>query len=507
MAFVAPPADAAIESIELLDITASDGATIPALVLRPDGPGPHPVLVAPSSWSVNRLEYLLGSMRFVEAGFLVVGFTARGFWESQEVIDIAGPPTVQDFSDVVDWAIANEHGDPDRVGGFGVSYGGGISLLAAARDDRIDAVVAMSGWGSIEESFYPNETTNTDAAELLFDTADLTGKPGPILESVRDAVAADDMESVRPLFANRNPINTLDQLNANGVAVQIQQAWNDGLFSPSQMLPLYEGVTGPRKLIIAPGDHAVPELPGLLGLPNTQFDEALRWMQAHVAGEQVETGPEITFVSNDNRRVHTASSLDEMFGEPEVLRLTDQRRRWWAPRVGSLAGWSDDSWSTSIEGGVNSGADSGAVIVSGALQALGVPTLVLPNFISRRGAAVWQTDLLDDSYDLIGTPSIEITMTPSQPDTTVYAYLYEQRFGVGSLITHQPFSVRGATPGEPIDLAFDLQMTDWNVARDSRLVLVLDTTDRRYADTTTPGPVVFSSEQGSAVLTVPVRLS
>jgi predicted acyl esterase len=124
--------------------------------------------------------------------------------------------------------------------------------------------------------------------------------------------------------------------------------------------------------------------------------------------------------------------------------------------------------------------------------------------IDRSGAAVWQTNRIWRSKDIIGSPSIEVTMTPSQPDTTVYAYLYEERFGVGALITHQPFSVRGATPGEPVDLAFELNATDWNVAAGSRLVLVLDTTDRRYLDTTTPGPVVFSSQSGSAVLTVPM---
>ena len=36
--------------------------------------------------------------------------------------------------------------DVDRVAMVGISYGAGLALLGADRDQRIKAVVAMSGW-------------------------------------------------------------------------------------------------------------------------------------------------------------------------------------------------------------------------------------------------------------------------------------------------------------------------------------------------------------------------
>lgn len=48
--------------------------------------------------------------------------------------------------------IKNTNADPDRIGSSGISYGGGISLLAAAFDSRIKSVVSMSCWIDLEQS-------------------------------------------------------------------------------------------------------------------------------------------------------------------------------------------------------------------------------------------------------------------------------------------------------------------------------------------------------------------
>ena len=46
-------------------------------------------------------------------------------------------------------------GDP-RAGIAGTSYGGGLALLAAAYDHRIDAVVAQSAWNNLATALFPN---------------------------------------------------------------------------------------------------------------------------------------------------------------------------------------------------------------------------------------------------------------------------------------------------------------------------------------------------------------
>ena len=53
--------------------------------------------------------------------------------------------------------ISGRPGDP-RVGIAGQSYGGGISLLAAAYDKRIDAIAPQITWYDLADSLFPDAT-------------------------------------------------------------------------------------------------------------------------------------------------------------------------------------------------------------------------------------------------------------------------------------------------------------------------------------------------------------
>ena len=61
---------------------------------------------------------------------------------------------------------------------FGISYGAGISLLAAAHDRRVRAVAALSTWTDMAASLYPNGTTSTASLGGLFYSAERTGGSG-----------------------------------------------------------------------------------------------------------------------------------------------------------------------------------------------------------------------------------------------------------------------------------------------------------------------------------------
>jgi dipeptidyl aminopeptidase/acylaminoacyl peptidase len=102
----------------------------------------------PSSWGVPNVEYVGQGSKLATAGFQVISYSSRGFWDSGGGIDIAGPPTVADVSKVIDWAGRHTTADTSRVAAVGISYGAGTSLLAAAKDPRIKAVGAMSGWAT-----------------------------------------------------------------------------------------------------------------------------------------------------------------------------------------------------------------------------------------------------------------------------------------------------------------------------------------------------------------------
>ena len=262
-------------------ILAADGVELRAIVVRPAGAGPFPLLVMPSSWAVDDVEYVAAAVKLAQADYLVVSYTSRGFWNSGGEIDIAGAATVQDVSTVITWASDN-YPVSDMIGAVGISYGAGTALLAAANDNRIRAVAAMSTWASLAESLYPNRTISSQAAHLLLWAGDTTGRPGPAMVQMQEDFKTGQIQPILDMLPERSPTHAVADLNTNNPAVLIANAWEDGIFPPGQVVDYFNQLTCPKRLVLAAGDHATAELPGLLGLPNYPWDSTRQWMDLHL---------------------------------------------------------------------------------------------------------------------------------------------------------------------------------------------------------------------------------
>ena len=68
----------------------------------------------------------------------------------------------------------------------------------------------------------------------------------------------------------------------------IANAWGDSFFPPNQLVDFYGRLTGPKRLELRPGDHAIAELTGMLGLHNEVWTSVHRWFDQYLAG--VDTG-------------------------------------------------------------------------------------------------------------------------------------------------------------------------------------------------------------------------
>ena len=89
-------------------------------------------------------------------------WSPRGTGASGGRIGLDSPDyEVRDTSQLVTWlarqprVLLDRPGDP-RVGITGTSYGGGLALLAAAYDHRINAVAAQSAWHNLATALFPN---------------------------------------------------------------------------------------------------------------------------------------------------------------------------------------------------------------------------------------------------------------------------------------------------------------------------------------------------------------
>ncbi|WBB92987.1 alpha/beta fold hydrolase [Verrucosispora sp. WMMC514] len=108
-----------------------------------------------------------------DRGYAVLTWTARGFGRSGGQIHLDSPDhEVRDAQRLLDWLAARPEirtdaaGDP-RVGVVGGSYGGALSLLLAAQDQRVDAIVPMITWNDLSRAFLP-ESTGGEPTEGVF---------------------------------------------------------------------------------------------------------------------------------------------------------------------------------------------------------------------------------------------------------------------------------------------------------------------------------------------------
>jgi ABC-2 type transport system ATP-binding protein len=97
----------------------------------------------------------VGTRPLRRAGFNVLTWDSRGFGESGGTVEVDYRRFEgRDVKVLLNWlarqpeAKLDRRGDP-RVGMHGVSYAGGIELVAAAIDKRIDAIVPTIAWNSL----------------------------------------------------------------------------------------------------------------------------------------------------------------------------------------------------------------------------------------------------------------------------------------------------------------------------------------------------------------------
>ncbi|MFD6299884.1 alpha/beta fold hydrolase [Streptomyces sp. NPDC060235] len=482
--------------IRFVDIAGDGGTTLKANVVTPagaDGTRAYPLVVLPTSWGLPQVEYLAQARKLANSGYVVVGYNVRGFWQSGGQIEVAGPPDTADASKVIDWALANTPADPGKIGMAGVSYGAGISLLAAAHDRRVKAVAALSGWADLIDSIYSNRTQHAQAAAVLDGAGRLTGRPGPELRQVFSDFFSSNLSKEQNLIdwgRKRSPATYVDRLNKNGPAVFLANAWGDTVFSPNQYARFYEELTGPKRLEFRPGDHATAELTGLFGLPNDVWTDTGRWFDHYLKGED-------NGVDREQPVRLTSRSTGGYEGYPDWKSVGATTRKI------ALGG------TTTIRANVDSGADGGLVFLSSILdQVTRTPPMASIPLLPRTWAAVWQSGKYTSGQQVRGTARVHTTVTATKESGTLVAYLYDVGpLGLGKLVSNAPYTFHGRTPGKPFGVDLELFSTAYDVPAGHRLALVVDTVDPLYIEHNPSGAqLTFSSpEHDPSYVTVPLR--
>jgi ABC-2 type transport system ATP-binding protein len=256
------------------------------------------------------------------AGFNVLTWDSRGFGDSGGVVQVDGPNSEgRDVQALLDWlakqpeALLDGPGDP-RAGMEGVSYAGGIELVAAGLDKRIDAIAPTIAWHSLLTSLYPEELIKGGWSSALVavgapaangDGLDSpagpqTGGLDPHITSAFQSGAATGQISAadRAWFASRGPGDLVRSIR---VPTLLVQGTADTLFTLNEAitnLAILRKDKVPAKMVWFCGGHGVC-LTGAGPAGHVQAD-VIAWMKRYLARDgSVSTGPGFEWLADDAR--------------------------------------------------------------------------------------------------------------------------------------------------------------------------------------------------------------
>jgi ABC-2 type transport system ATP-binding protein len=315
-------------------ITSFDGTRI-ALSLHPAaGGGKAPTILQGHGWGGSRDKNPdsatndgvgnvgVGPLR--RAGFNVLTWDSRGFGESTGTITVDSKDFEgRDVQALLDWladqpeARLDRPGDP-RVGMHGVSYAGGIELVAAGIDRRIDAIAPSIAWHSLLTALYRDRTVKTGWGTVLYGAAAGRQKDPHIDSAFTTGLASGDISDAdRQWFADRGPGDAL--VGRIRVPTLLVQGTADTLFTPSEAIRNYELLAGnklPVKMLWFCGGHGACLTGG--GDAERIETAVVSWLRRYVAGQRgVDTGPGFEWKADDSRW-RMASAWPPPAGAPVV---------------------------------------------------------------------------------------------------------------------------------------------------------------------------------------------
>ena len=245
-------------------------------------------------FDIEGQEYDVPSVRVLrDDGYNVVSATPRGVRNSGGVMQLDNPFFEgRDMSAVIDFIAAETPATLDgpndpAVGMVGASYGGGIQLVAAGTDPRIDAITPENTWNSLNASLYPDNTWKTSYGSVLYLVLVVTG--ARVNSLVPRAVLTGNLfgrisETAQAALASSGPTALLNTLRAPTLLTQgIQEA----LFPLRQSLDNAETILGngsgtPVKVAWYCGGHGI-----CLDPPNPDQEaillaDTLNWLTQYV---------------------------------------------------------------------------------------------------------------------------------------------------------------------------------------------------------------------------------
>ncbi len=264
-------------------VTMDDGAQIATTLYLPTGTPPA------DGWPAIMMFHGLGGKRqdlaplatgyFVPAGFAVLTLDARGHGESGGLFDGDGPRTIADTRFLFDWLAARPDVSDTKIGGWGVSYGGGNAWRSTVDGVPFAAIETVETWTDLYRAFIPQNLSKSGAA-FGFLSSVPTARTDPSVLAIRDAaLTSTDLPLLLQFSNDRSSITALDRITTPTL---IFQGRRDFVFGLEQGLAAFTRLRGPHRIYIGDFGHSPSTFPGPDIAP--LMTEATEWYARFLQG-------------------------------------------------------------------------------------------------------------------------------------------------------------------------------------------------------------------------------
>lgn len=330
------PAHAADPTITTGTATSFDGTKILYHLFVPAGASESnrvPVILMTHGWGGSGQTTNDGDVKLlVDAGYAVLTWDQRGFGSSGGEANVDSQEfEVRDVQALIDWVATvpeiqtDATGDP-RMGMLGGSYAGGIQLMTAAADQRVDAIAPDIAWNDLPYAIFPRGVIKFGWDVALYGLGVATGTTGGLQSGETGALAFEIHKAfVEGATLNEVSAESLAWFDArspkhyiNGATLPdgrvlpgvhaptlLTQGTIDTLFNLNQAIYNQRQIAAngvPTKMIFFCGGHAIGGGTACQSGDQSAFIDAavLAWFDRYVRGIQLaDTGAAIDYQLQD----------------------------------------------------------------------------------------------------------------------------------------------------------------------------------------------------------------
>jgi ABC-2 type transport system ATP-binding protein len=407
------------------------GTTTAPTILNGPGlglPGETNPLAVDNPFLANQV---VGMATLLQNGYNVVTWDPRGEWGSKGgTLEIDNPNVeARDMQAIISWVAQQPEAafDPGSttdplIGMVGASYGGGIQLVTAAIDKRVDAIVPTIAWNNLNSSLDKAGAPKTSWGLFLGVALILTGSntDSRAYATLVDALFTGRVPDASKEFLDESgPDYLLDRIEAPAL---LFEGTVDTLFTLKEADLNAKALIGngvPTKVVWYCGGHG-----GCITSTNDGevVDRAtMAWLDKYVKGLPVSTGPQFEWVdqhgrnfSSDTYPVPTGTPIEATRDERDSLPLS------------LFLGGSGPNFAA-FNGGLVNGLLG---FLSGAKASNAVELTIDPQ---------------DTTTYIVGEPTLDFTYSGTGKNPFVYAQLVDDSTGLvlGNQVTPIPVLLDG----------------------------------------------------------------